>query len=108
MQSCSWAICDKPFKKKAVYFDGCDIGRHSGVFDEPRKVLSAIPELELLEMPVNREDAACCGGPLLGSYPDYARAIAAKRGPSADERLNISSLSPPIPISRSPNQNIDR
>jgi glycolate oxidase len=69
----------KPFKKKAVYFDGCDIGRHSGVFDEPRKVLSAIPELELVEMPANREEAACCGGPLLASYPDYARAIAAMR-----------------------------
>lgn len=70
---------EKPFAKKAVYFDGCDIGRHSGCFEEPRQVLSAIPGLTLLEMPKNRNESACCGGPLLGSYPDYARAIAAQR-----------------------------
>lgn len=70
---------EKPFGKKVVYFDGCDIGRHSGCYDEPRQVLSAIPGLELAEMPSNRENAACCGGPLLGSHPDYARRIAAER-----------------------------
>jgi heterodisulfide reductase subunit D len=70
---------EKPFKKRVIYFDGCDIGRHSEIYDEPRKVLAAIPELTLLEMPKNREEGMCCGGPLLGAYPDYARAIAAAR-----------------------------
>ena len=69
----------KPFKKKVIYFDGCDIGRHGKVYEEPREVLRAIPGVELLEYPKNREDAICCGGPLLGSHPDLARKIAAGR-----------------------------
>jgi len=77
---------EKPFGKKVVYFDGCDIGRHSGCYDEPRQVLSSIPGLELAEMPSNRENAACCGGPLLGSHPDLARRIAAERVREAQAR----------------------
>jgi glycolate oxidase len=69
----------KPFRKKVIYFDGCDIGRHGGVFEEPREVLKSIPELTLMEFPKNRDNAVCCGGPLLGSYPDLAIKIAADR-----------------------------
>jgi len=74
---------EKPFAKRVVYFDGCDIGRHSEVYEEPRRVLAAVPGLTLLEMPANRENGACCGGPLLGSHPEYARAIAAERAREA-------------------------
>jgi Fe-S oxidoreductase len=76
---------DKKFPKKVVYFDGCDIGRHSGTYDEPRKVLSAIPGLALMEMPKHHEESACCGGPLLGSYPDLARKIAGDRAKEAQD-----------------------
>ena len=69
----------KPLPKKIIYFDGCDIGRHSGVYEEPREVLKAIPALTLLEFTMNREEAVCCGGPLLGSYPDLAKKIASER-----------------------------
>lgn len=69
----------KPFPKKVIYVDGCDIGRHSGVYEEPRRVLMAIPGLALMELPKNRKEAVCCGGPLIGSYPDYARRIAAQK-----------------------------
>jgi len=69
----------RPFKKKVIYFDGCDIGRHGEVFEEPRELLKAIPGLDLIEFPKNRENAQCCGGPLLGSYPELARKIAAQR-----------------------------
>lgn len=69
----------KPLPKKVVYVDGCDIGRHSGVYEEPRRVLTAIPGLALMELPKNRQNAVCCGGPLIGSYPDYARRIAAEK-----------------------------
>ncbi len=71
------------FKKnldvKAIYFDGCDIGRHSNVYEEPRNLLKTIPGLELLEYDYNREQAMCCGGPLLSSMPDLAQEIAADR-----------------------------
>jgi Fe-S oxidoreductase len=44
------------------YHDPCSLGRHSRVFDAPRNVLKAIPDLELVEMPLNRQLARCCGG----------------------------------------------
>lgn len=71
------------FKKnmdvKAIYFDGCDIGRHSDVYEEPRNLLRKIEGLELLEYDNNRDQALCCGGPLLSSMPDLAQDIAADR-----------------------------
>jgi len=44
------------------YHDPCSLGRHSRVFDAPRDILKAIPSLTLVEMPLNRQFARCCGG----------------------------------------------
>lgn len=45
-----------------TYHDPCDLGRNSGIFDEPRVILSSIEGLQWVEMAYNREDAVCCGG----------------------------------------------
>jgi Fe-S oxidoreductase/nitrate reductase gamma subunit len=45
-----------------TYHDPCYIGRYNQIFDEPRNILRHIPDLELNEMPRNRENAFCCGG----------------------------------------------
>jgi len=45
-----------------TYHDPCDLGRTSGIFDEPRAILTGIEGLQLIEMAKNREDAVCCGG----------------------------------------------
>jgi glycolate oxidase len=50
------------FPGKVVYHDPCDLGRHMNVFDPPRRVLQAVPGVELLEFPMNRLLAKCCGG----------------------------------------------
>ncbi|MFW6151262.1 MAG: (Fe-S)-binding protein [Chloroflexota bacterium] len=52
----------KEVNKKVIYSDPCYLGRHNDIYDEPRRVLSSIPGVELMEFPDNREDAICCGG----------------------------------------------
>lgn len=52
----------KEYNKKVAYHDPCYLGRHNGIYDEPREILRRIPGLELIELPDAREESLCCGG----------------------------------------------
>jgi len=52
----------KPLNLNVTYHDPCSLGRHCKVYDSPRNVLKAIPNLKLVEMPLTRNCARCCGG----------------------------------------------
>ncbi|RLF14797.1 MAG: hypothetical protein DRJ97_05565 [Thermoprotei archaeon] len=47
---------------KVAYHDPCELGRLSGVYEEPRRALKSIPGLELVEPKLAREKSRCCGG----------------------------------------------
>lgn len=64
----------KPWPVTVTYHDSCDLGRKSGIFEAPREVLRAIPELELVEMADHHENSLCCGGG--GNLETYDRELA--------------------------------
>jgi len=55
----------KEVTKKVTYHDPCRLGRVAKEYEAPRAILKAIPGLELVEMPRNRDNAPCCG---VGNY----------------------------------------
>ncbi len=55
---------------KVTYHDPCYLGRHSSIYDAPRRILAAIPGVSLIEMQNSRERSLCCGGGGGGPWKD--------------------------------------
>lgn len=66
---------DTKLSTKVVYHDPCRLGRHMGVYEPPRKVITSIPGVNLLEMPRNRENAICCGVSVFMSCNKYSKEV---------------------------------
>ncbi|MCP4023314.1 MAG: (Fe-S)-binding protein, partial [Desulfobacteraceae bacterium] len=76
-----------PVNKTITFHDPCHLGRATGGFDAPRMIIEAIPGLNLIEMPRNREYSRCCGagGGLKAGFPDIQGRMAQRRIREAEE-----------------------
>jgi heterodisulfide reductase subunit D len=97
----------KPLKQVITYHDPCYLARHAGskqprgarIIDEPRVILSSIPEVKFKELPKNRRWTWCvgeCGG-IKEAFPEMAtwRAIKLIKEATAIGAEKIVTASPP-------------
>ncbi len=75
--------------KLVTFHDPCDLGRHSGIYEEPRDTIRKIAP-NFIEMPHHHVDALCCGagGGVRGAYAKNSLAMARRR---LDEALDIEA-----------------
>jgi len=80
-------VLPKKVEAKVTFHDPCHLGRHNKLYEEPRKILEAIPGIKLVEMERNRQDARCCGagGGVKTAFPDLAQKISALRVEDAEK-----------------------
>jgi len=73
-------------REPVTYQDPCYLGRHSGIYEEPRKVIELLGG-RIIEMPSNKENAMCCGacGGVYQNFPKLAKKIAEKRAAEIPE-----------------------
>lgn len=66
--------------QRVTYHDPCDLGRHCGIYQEPRAVIGKIAP-NFVELAHNRDQALCCGagGGMRGAYPKNSLAMARRR-----------------------------
>ncbi|MFC1914134.1 (Fe-S)-binding protein [Chloroflexota bacterium] len=65
--------------KKVTYQDPCRLGRHLGIYEPPRKIITSIPGVELIEMERNREESLCCGTSAWTNCDSCSRQIRTER-----------------------------
>jgi Fe-S oxidoreductase/nitrate reductase gamma subunit len=51
----------QPLSGTFVYHDSCFLGRYNKIYDEPRRILKAIPGINVVEMERNLDKSFCCG-----------------------------------------------
>ncbi|MBD3190047.1 MAG: 4Fe-4S dicluster domain-containing protein [Candidatus Heimdallarchaeota archaeon] len=76
-------ITFEPSKHKEIvsFMDPCELGRSSGIFEEPREVIKKITNAELVETKESKARTNCCGGggALRVIDPGYSKAIGKKK-----------------------------
>jgi len=72
--------------KRVTYHDPCDLGRHGGIYEEPRETIRKLAA-DFVEMPNHHADALCCGagGGVRGAFAKNSIAMARRRLEEAEE-----------------------
>jgi Fe-S oxidoreductase len=72
--------------KRVTYHDPCDLGRHCGIYEEPRETIRKIAS-DFVEMPHHHVDALCCGagGGVRGAFAKNSIAMARRRLQEVEE-----------------------
>ncbi|KON31028.1 hypothetical protein AC482_02245 [miscellaneous Crenarchaeota group-15 archaeon DG-45] len=52
----------RKIERPIAFHDPCSLGKQNGIYDEPRKIIEAIPGAELVELDRSRERSLCCEG----------------------------------------------
>ncbi len=65
---------------KVTYHDPCDLGRHCGIYEEPRRTIKAVAP-NFVELPSHHANALCCGagGGVRGAFAKNSLAMARRR-----------------------------
>jgi Fe-S oxidoreductase len=71
---------------RVTYHDPCDLGRHTGIYEEPRQTIRKIAP-DFVELAENRVQALCCGagGGVRGAYAKNSLAMARRRLEQVEE-----------------------
>ena len=59
-------------EQKVVFHDPCYLSRYNGIVEPPRRILSSIPGLTIVEPDATRNRSMCCGGGGAGAFIDDA------------------------------------
>jgi Fe-S oxidoreductase len=72
--------------KKVTYHDPCDLGRHCGIYEEPRATIKKIAS-DFVEMQHHHADSLCCGagGGVRGAFAKNSLSMARRRLKEAEE-----------------------
>jgi Fe-S oxidoreductase len=65
--------------KKLTFQDPCRMGRHLGIYEPPRKVLSSVEGADFVDMPRSGPGAICCAGGTWSNCDRYAKKIQVQR-----------------------------
>ena len=95
--------------ERVAYHDPCYLGRHNGIYDQPRAVLDAVPGVERVEIaPYHRERAFCCGAgggrmwmeEKVGQRINHRRVeqLLAVRGTRADQAAMVTKVASGCPF----------
>ena len=66
-------------ERPVTFQDPCRLGRHLGIYDPPRQVLDALPNVKLVEMRHSGPRASCCAGGTWSNCDRFAKKIQVDR-----------------------------